>query len=217
MSWMIPKDDQKKWITEIDNLIHNFPNHIISNIIIDYLLAQPYFETNLKWTPDVIISHKEVKIKTDYEVVVPLQMNLYGDFRMMFNITGHIHIILAYLDPNSQSNYPLNIILYETIWKDENLQNSDVIITGKRCTFYEEFSIILFQTGTKRITYHFPLDSLSNARIFFETDFIPTNIIRILNLPPDSDILWTKIQSAGNKVIDRTPLFYIGKLYYLDK
>lgn len=64
--------DRDNWIKEIDEIILNFPQKIISSIIFEYLLLLCYFDKNVD-----IIHHKSVRCDKKYAKVIEQTPHLF--------------------------------------------------------------------------------------------------------------------------------------------
>jgi hypothetical protein len=184
---MIHENDRKKWISSIDDSIGKFPSRVISTIIVDYLVNDPHFDTNVKkcdckWScahSDIvnILDHLTIMHKTICAVnythpwlYIPLQMNMTHSFKLAFDIIGSIKLCLNYTTDQHQgrSCYCGRFITAN------NLRFTDVDIIGQE----RQIAVVIYTTFEA-----FEELSIIILRSYFNQKHLETTYVNTFRLP----------------------------------
>jgi hypothetical protein len=129
---MVSKEDEKKWIRELDNIITTFPQNVISCIVIDFLSGEFIFDTMLTPMCTHGHNHKDFKINEFVTVepkkITTLQYNLdwiyipvqqkikEGKLRICLDISSDYRCDFMFVQNSTQYQtfigYPLVVPMY---------------------------------------------------------------------------------------------------------
>jgi hypothetical protein len=204
-------DDRKQWINEIDGTIVYFPGKVISGIITDYLTSlPPLFITTVKqptsWCcagPEKwlkVISPQEVSILSIFSSwqFFPIQMDMSGNFKIMFNMSREVLIKLA-IDSKEpslccESCFEADVKEYITGINDEV---TAIIVMCRMCKDYDEVSIFyeFRPKGIIKTVYRLAQNMAQRLTIYFGV--IGSNNLKIVEFPPKSDVqFWTELENT---------------------